>query len=483
MLGISTRKSENVQFQVGDRIQLAEGGTGVVKYVGGDPNEENDTEPIIGVELDRWDPNANDGKFKGRPLFNTKMGRGMFTRRQSVLQVLPSKANDLPHLKELPDKGDRVRLRSGEEGIVQKIVDDLTTFPPQKEIQIAFLDSSNSGVPNTRLVTLGELSENLGKYYDERYASLQNKQLNIKVGDHVRLLRGKTGIIKYIGPVGEESELIGIELDLWNPSAHNGKGVFQAANGRGFFTKRSAIVEIIEKPEEAEQAKIQTQRYRQMRYLKKKLYKIEHIQIKPLVQRQLNELREAFNRSYPSVEIDDIVKRESTIESKGSGLPLVNPKPELKEGDKVVLDTGETGKIIFIGWVNFDEREMLGILLDNWSPNGHEGTVDGVQYFSAPEGRGLMVPFESVVGLYDESKHQHKRKKPDNQQRQSMELEPVKEEETEDIEDKENEEKMLEDIPELEETSETKEVYEDLPKLGERIDLGGTVIYLSLHFF
>ncbi|ETO06016.1 hypothetical protein RFI_31380 [Reticulomyxa filosa] len=40
-----------------------------------------------------WDPNANDGTFNGQTLFQTKMGRDLFTRRQSVLHVLSSKSD------------------------------------------------------------------------------------------------------------------------------------------------------------------------------------------------------------------------------------------------------------------------------------------------------------------------------------------------------------------------------------------------------
>jgi len=129
-------------------------------------------------------------------------------------------------------------------------------------------------------VKLTDLSENFGKYYDERYANLQHQPLEFKIGDRVRLLRGKTGIIKYIGPVADEMELIGIELDSWNPSGHNGKGFFDATNGRGYFTKRSEVVEIIGQPEKSEQSKIQIQRHRQMRNLQQRLYKIDQLEKK-----------------------------------------------------------------------------------------------------------------------------------------------------------------------------------------------------------
>ncbi|ETO05945.1 hypothetical protein RFI_31450, partial [Reticulomyxa filosa] len=498
---VDTTNNEDVKFKVGDRIQLAEGGTGVVKYVGSEAGED-EMEPIIGVELDTWDPNANDGKFKGKSMFKTKMGRGLFTRRQSIMQVLPPKLGHLPHLKVLPDKGDRVRLRSGEEGIVQRIEKSLTATTPssQQEIQIVLLDSFIGGDGSKRIVRLSDLSENLGKYYDERYSSLQNESLELKVGDHVRLLRGKTGKIKYIGPVGGEIEMIGIELDSFNPSGHNGKGYFVTTNGRGYFAKRSDVVGLIERPNDTEQAKIQTQRYRQMRGLQKRLYKIEQIeknnhlgtelnrnqghfmQRKMSIQRQLKDLTEAFNASYPLVEIDDVVKRESANGSNGLALASGHGASQVKTGDKVILDSGEVGKIMFIGSVSFDDREMLGILLDNWSPNGHSGTVDGTQYFVAPEGRGLLVPFDSIVGLFDEEKEDsNKTPVKNDQRRRSMELEPVREENDDDLNNDNADD--FKDLPELVELQEEEEQhFSDLPKVGEAIAFGGTNKYVHTEF-
>ncbi|ETO09191.1 hypothetical protein RFI_28196, partial [Reticulomyxa filosa] len=495
---MDTTRNEGVKFKVGDRIQMAEGGTGVVKYVGSDAGEE-ETEPVIGVELDTWDPNANDGKFKGKSLFKTKMGRGLFTRRQSIMQVLPPKLEYLSNLKVLPDKGDRVRLRSGEEGIVQRIEKPLTATTPisQQEIQIVLLDSSIGVDGSKRIVRLSDLSENLGKYYDERYSSLQNEPLELKVGDHVRLLRGKTGKIKYVGPVGGEVEMIGVELDSSNPSGHNGKGYFVTTNGRGYFAKRSDVIELIERPNDTEQAKIQTQRYRQMRGLQKRLYKIEQLeknnhlgtelnrnqghfmQRKMSIQRQLKELTEAFNASYPLIEIDDVVKRESAIGLNGPNLPVNHGAPQVKTGDKVILDSGEVGKIMFIGSVSFDDREMLGILLDNWSPNGI-GTVDGTQYFVAPEGRGLLVPFDSIVGLFDEEKEDsNKTPVKNDQRRRSMELEPVREENDDDLnKDDADDFKELPELIELQE--EEKPTFPDLPKVGETINVGGIHIYMYI---
>ena len=44
---------------------------------------------------------------------------------------------------------------------------------------------------------------------------------------------------------------------------------------------------------------------------------------------------------------------------------------------------------------------MLGIVLDKWSPNAHNGSIDGKSYFVAPEGRGLLVPLSAVHDVVD----------------------------------------------------------------------------------
>ncbi|ETO05990.1 hypothetical protein RFI_31406, partial [Reticulomyxa filosa] len=93
--------------------------------------------------------------------------------------------------------------------------------------------------------------------------------------------------------------------------------------------------------------------------------------------------------------------------------------------------------MIFIGSVSFDNRQMLGILLDEWSLNGHDGTVDGTQYFEALEGRNLLVPFDSVVGLCDKLQKES--------ERQSVST------------------KIFDG---------DKTVYPDLPKVGEEVNVG-----------
>lgn len=52
-----------------------------------------------------------------------------------------------------------------------------------------------------------------------------------QIGDHVRLLRGKTGVVRFIGPTDfSHEELVGIELDAWSVNTHDG-----SVKGRQYF--------------------------------------------------------------------------------------------------------------------------------------------------------------------------------------------------------------------------------------------------------
>merc|ERR1712154_530154 len=75
---------------------------------------------------------------------------------------------------------------------------------------------------------------------------------NLKIGDHIKLARGKTGVVKYIGNASDISEtsnsneeIIGIELDKWSANGNDGKSLFKTSKGRGYFARRSSIANII----------------------------------------------------------------------------------------------------------------------------------------------------------------------------------------------------------------------------------------------
>merc|ERR1712096_302669 len=76
----------------------------------------------------------------------------------------------------------------------------------------------------------------------------------VKLGDRVRLKRGKIGTIKYIGPVkGAKQTVVGLELTQWYERGNDGtfKGVryFETrGHGWGYFTKPNSIAEVLNSP-------------------------------------------------------------------------------------------------------------------------------------------------------------------------------------------------------------------------------------------
>ena len=79
---------------------------------------------------------------------------------------------------------------------------------------------------------------------------------NLKIGDKVILKDNRKGEIKYIGDVGQQRDMVGIELDSYwqsfswcklndtNDGSFGGLRYFNAAPGRGIFVKRTVIMDV-----------------------------------------------------------------------------------------------------------------------------------------------------------------------------------------------------------------------------------------------
>ena len=44
---------------------------------------------MIGVELESWSPDAEDGRYDGFRYFTAPQGRGVFVRRRDIEDVIP----------------------------------------------------------------------------------------------------------------------------------------------------------------------------------------------------------------------------------------------------------------------------------------------------------------------------------------------------------------------------------------------------------
>ena len=99
------------------------------------------------------------------------------------------------------------------------------------------------------------LQDNENHLYDELLSlkSCENKNINdIKLGDHISLVTGATGVVKYIDTpnfVNEDEKVIGLELNGWNPNLTDGticdKRVFEASRGRAYFVHCNSYINIV----------------------------------------------------------------------------------------------------------------------------------------------------------------------------------------------------------------------------------------------
>jgi len=184
----------------------------------------------------------------------------------------------------------------------------------------------------------------------------EKKLVDFRIGDTVRLSRGKEGIVRYIGRVQgmKREDIVGLELKVWTERGHDGsykgKQYFTCPQGRGYFTSRDAVAEVLERAAEKKE--------------------------KPVVRSQLS----------------------------GDNAPEEGPSVEVEKGERVRLRNGRTGTVWFIGKADFAKGEVVGLELDQWTPNGHDGSVKGQRYFECPPGHGYFTRKAAIVEKLGESR-------------------------------------------------------------------------------
>ena len=156
--------------------------------------------------------------------------------------------------------------------------------------------------------------------------------------------------------------MIGVELRQFNIGAHDGKGYFQSKKGMGFgiFITTKQVKHII---------------------LNKSMMRKNSCSVTKLKNDQQKLVENNTNNEKPS----KITANTKT----GKKLPII--------GDRVIFDyewhTKQTGIVKFIGNVYFDDKMMVGVELDQISPNGNDGIIDGKYYFECDNGKGFFIPF------------------------------------------------------------------------------------------
>ena len=210
----------------------------------------------------------------------------------------------------------------------------------------------------------------------------------------MKLKDNQTGIVRYIGkPFLSDHELIGIELDVWSPNAGDGtvrdEKIFTASEGRAYFARRTFIMYIIQLTDGLyarlqglnRVPKFNDKLVKLMRYVEKKgRWKVQLIHDKQ-------------EKKYLGVRPENLN-------------PQLNPNKlvvaeEPNIGDPFKIRDGRIGIVKYVGYVEFgtafSKTIFVGLELEEWDPNGHNGTVKNRKYFDAKDGYGYFVKLMYLV--------------------------------------------------------------------------------------
>jgi len=320
---------------------------------------------VFGIELLEWSENGNDGSHNGNHYFRTKPGYGMFSYdRNLTVTKAPSKKKSSDGGISI---GDKVSLRNGKKGTVMFV--GCIGSSPDEVVGVklsSWSESAHDGkgyfsVPNgygyfAKLAAITSCTKKSGKSVDmakskpkveekksESIVLESNTGIQFNIGDKVRLQRGREGVVKYIGTVGDK-KLCGLELDAWSEKGNDGslKGVqyFTCKQGRGYFTAYNNVAEVL--------------------------------------------VRAKTKAKPPNVKI---LERAPSFDGLDGDIDLV----KVALGDKVQLRKGRIGYVRYIGKVKGLRGEVIGLELLQWYDRGHNGTYGDDKYFSCKEGTGYWT--------------------------------------------------------------------------------------------
>ena len=232
--------------------------------------------------------------------------------------------------------------------------------------------------------------------------SCENKNINnIKLGDRIKLVTGKTGVVRYIGTphfVNKNEKMIGLELDGWDPNATDGiirgKRVFDASLGRAYFIHCNSCTNIVP-------SYLRERSYARLRALKKlpqlngKTVKIVSW-VSEKKRWKVKLLENKKDRKYLGVRPKNLKPLVDWEDDRNINVESLTRLRSL--GDRVKTRDNRWGVVQYIGTTKFSRHtDMIGLELDRWSPNAHDGRVKGVRYFTAQKGRGYFVKLDQLI--------------------------------------------------------------------------------------
>jgi len=324
---------------------------------------------VFGLELTEWSENGNDGSYNGKYYFNASPGRGLFSLGKSltIAKAPPKKTSKDGEI----SIGDYIKLRNGKEGTVMYV--GCIGSSTEEVVGVKLKQWSDSGhdgksyftVPVgygyfAKRSTIVSCTKKSGKSVNlTRVKPEERKSETViydevdtgvvcNVGDTVRLKRGRQGVVKFIGKVGDK-KLCGLELDAWSEKGNDGsiKGVqyFTCKPGRGYFTTPSNVAEV---------------------------------------------LRRAMDKP---VKVKPAKERSPSFSDRIEDANLVS----VALGDKIELRKGRVGFVRYIGKVKGLKGKIIGMELLQWYDRGHNGTYGDVKYFSCKDGTGYWTSPSAVA--------------------------------------------------------------------------------------
>ena len=231
-----------------------------------------------------------------------------------------------------------------------------------------------------------------------------------KVGDRIRLINGKIGVVRYIGNVHFSNEgMIGIELNAPSPNASdgtiNGITVFNTAPHRAYFIPLRSVSHFFESTiTEGCRARLKGLK-RSPQYNGKIVRIVSYFEPKQCwkVRLSKNEKPKEKTTIYKGVTRENLQLMADWISRQNSNVESLKVMPKI--GDYVKTKDGKWGIVKFIAKTRLARKiETIGIELDKWDPNANDGSFRGQTYFNAESGKGYFT----IIKLLIENKGNYK---------------------------------------------------------------------------